>query len=857
MKIILLIIIFTFSCSSVKAQWHEAINSLHGAASNCITLIDDNIFIGTANGVFLSTDSGDTWIEKNDGLTNTNISCIIIDESNIFVGTEDGIYQSSNYGNSWHSISNGLSNKVIRHIAIDGINIYVATQEGLYHTNNNGNSWSNIGGGGNITSMVTNHNKLFVSRYGLGVGIHTDNGNKYEHISTGLVNNIVYGLATNGDSTFIGTRYGVFLYLEETKKWISKGLENTDIDDITIYGNSFFAKDLGGRVFRSTNNGDKWTQINTGGYLPNIETLSRGGNFLVFGSQEEELFISTNNGIKWKIINTGLTESVLSFAIKDKALFAGTRYGVFLSNDTGNNWVDKNEGLSSWNFRSFAIAIDKIFTGSSDGVYLTTDNGDTWTAKNKEKLYFGVLTMIVDESNIFAGTDEGGVFLTTNNGNSWTTKNIGLNNTYISSLFINESKIFAGTGNGVFVSENKGNNWIPKGLSEISINCLISNGKNIFAGTNIGVFLTTNNGNEWVPKGLNGKSVSSLLIYDNKVLAATYGEGIYQSTNNGNDWSSKNKGLINQYVYSLIINNGDVFAGTDGGVFKRNLSDLLEFNLSPTISLIQDTTITENSTVEIKFKVNDEQPDSLIIIVQSSNQDLIPNSNIKLSGSNEERTLLIIPTKNYYGISQIILSVSDEESTVLDTFNITVLDINQAPTISYIQDIETNENEPIEIEFVVYDEYLNSLIISAKSTDQNLIPDDNISLSSGSGNYRKINITPNNNKYGNCEIILSINDGEYTVVDTFKITVIKSVYVSDTIKNGTFLKVYPNPAIDFIAISMKPLYSSEIHIYNTLGEKVMTILADPYHSSRIDVSGLPKGMYLIRSNHDYLMFVKM
>ncbi len=80
------------------------------------------------------------------------------------------------------------------------------------------------------------------------------------------------------------------------------------------------------------------------------------------------------------------------------------------------------------------------------------------------------------------------------------------------------------------------------------------------------------------------------------------------------------------------------------------------------------------------------------------------------------------------------------------------------------------------------------------------------------------------------------------------------------------ISIYPNPASEYIEISVdiNPTVNrrvdegSEIKIYNTLGECVMTV--ETRHAvslRRVDVSLLPKGVYYIRIGNQTQMFVKV
>ena len=57
-------------------------------------------------GVFRSTDDGNTWIERNNGLIATDVRAIAINPSNdIFAGTYGmGMFRSSDSGQNWEKI---------------------------------------------------------------------------------------------------------------------------------------------------------------------------------------------------------------------------------------------------------------------------------------------------------------------------------------------------------------------------------------------------------------------------------------------------------------------------------------------------------------------------------------------------------------------------------------------------------------------------------------------------------------------------------------------------------------------------------------------------------------------------------
>ena len=66
-----------------------------------------------------------------------------------------------------------------------------------------------------------------------------------------------------------------------------------------------------------------------------------------------------------------------------------------------------------------------------------------------------ILSIGVNGTDIFAGTNGGGVYLSSDNGSSWTAVNTGLTNMEIYSFVFSGSNIFVSTyGGGVFLSSN-------------------------------------------------------------------------------------------------------------------------------------------------------------------------------------------------------------------------------------------------------------------------------------------------------------------------------------------------------------------------------------------------------------------
>lgn len=75
-----------------------------------MAVLGNTLFIGTPTGVYMTSDSGNTWIARNKGIQNTIISSLAINGSKIFVGTDAGgndtvqVYNSNDSGLTWNLI---------------------------------------------------------------------------------------------------------------------------------------------------------------------------------------------------------------------------------------------------------------------------------------------------------------------------------------------------------------------------------------------------------------------------------------------------------------------------------------------------------------------------------------------------------------------------------------------------------------------------------------------------------------------------------------------------------------------------------------------------------------------------------
>jgi hypothetical protein len=146
-----------------------------------------------------------------DGLPNDHIFAVKADGPKIWIGTEDGLAcldKRTEKIRSWQE-KDGLPWKVITAIDVDS---------------KTGDLWLGLFGGG-------------VARF---------SGGRFEHfnqLNSGLVNDVVYGIAVENDHIWCATTAGCSRYHIKTKQWTTFTEKNAPMEEIWNYGVAYDGKD--------------------------------------------------------------------------------------------------------------------------------------------------------------------------------------------------------------------------------------------------------------------------------------------------------------------------------------------------------------------------------------------------------------------------------------------------------------------------------------------------------------------------------------------------------------------------------------------------------------------------------------
>ena len=454
-----------------------------------------------------------------------------------------------------------------------------------------------------------------------------------------------YAIAATADS-------GIFRfsgYVGTDRYWIkiNKGLTELAITSVVaLDANTLLAGTKSGKLFKSTNLGDNWTEVSSlpfaGSKIVKIE-FSPSRLFLL--TESKGVFYSENNGTTWTSFNDSKTLNItggnsMSYNSNLNKLMVSNANGLFEVNDVNTttsptystvnvgvkinqiianntNWIyisDSQIAISGQNYltgewNSINLNIPSSlkfnhFIPSGKNGYLCTDNdfiyrfdgGITWTVIKTGLNNVKTNSFASNGSNLIYVATERGVFLTTDLATSYKTANKGLTDSlHVNDLTIFGSKVFAVTENaGVFVSADSGKVWTPfnKGLVNMSIEKVFASKGFVYIICSTGNVYESNGTTDWklIQAGLpNGSEPVSLAFLDGKVYLAAHGQGAFVKTEGSGEWMNINKNLPTDHLTSITALGTNVYVGAHhGGVF---VSDIYNIDWKATAKTSIDHTV--------------------------------------------------------------------------------------------------------------------------------------------------------------------------------------------------------------------------------------------------------------------------
>ncbi len=295
----LLNLIYLLVVFEVNAQWSHTDGPPSSRINQSLATNGLYIFSGTNGGMVRSTTGGGNWLNIDYGLTSTDINKVeyftdFPNQSGSLFACSEKIFWSTNYGDSWSVYPDDVhpvpGNPTVHSVLNYQDKIWIGTSRGVYYFDT-------------ILGWVP-------VNYGFPFG------------------NVikVFSLINNGSNVFAGTDRGIFKLVDTT--WIEKnnGLPNTISYTLSFSDGYLYTGGglLNSNVYISSNNGDNWNLSLTVASATSILTIASNIFVATYG---DGVWRSTNYGNNWSQINNGLSISaykIFSIAKNNQDLFVGT-----------------------------------------------------------------------------------------------------------------------------------------------------------------------------------------------------------------------------------------------------------------------------------------------------------------------------------------------------------------------------------------------------------------------------------------------------------------------------------------------------------------------------------------------------
>ena len=552
-------------------------------ASICIDYLNDNIlylgsgdpnYYGTDMGIWKSTDGGLNWLQSTTGMGNRLAVEILMDPTNtnvLVAATDAGIYRSTNAGANWTLVKTGGDFKDMQMMPGSNSILYAVTSSQFWRSTDFGNTWTQttngvtIPGGGSGNGMrlavsLSNPNIVYV-------GMITGEGTILKSTDGGLSFTTVYYNPAQSLVGYDATGGGQGDYN------FSMTADPTNANNVFVVAHV---------VWRSTDGGVNWTQLTD--WYDQLHTDMHG---IKFHPTYSNKVFNNNDG------------------------------GVWLSQDLGDNWVPKSDGLGAteiYHASQSPIKRDMISIGTQDNGELfysandwKTNRGGDWGSRSSFDYLTNNVVYYYENGNRRpvngSETSYNLPFTATNNMVLDFTKKI---NTL---AFVGEQNIWRSTNinNGTptwtqLSTFNQTVKAIHSSVADSTILYAITSNNRIYRSDNA-LAVTPTFTNYATPAASNLVASIASIKTNSNVVYVSCGNKVYRSANKGSTWANVSSNLPTLNIIKIYHDefslNEAMYVCNAKGVYYKDASMTnwtnITYNL-PSIADIQDFMIFNTGT---------------------------------------------------------------------------------------------------------------------------------------------------------------------------------------------------------------------------------------------------------------------
>ncbi|MEZ4966896.1 MAG: hypothetical protein R2791_16750 [Saprospiraceae bacterium] len=389
--------LFFSSIANAQSQW-AALNAPEGGRILQIAEIGDEYWACTRNGLFRSSDDGQSWQQdalfgeffRVSGLAQYGDTIYLYSNEATLTGSESRFYTSTDNGLNWsfQTLDNsnfpGIGTSPPQSISsifrIDDV-LFIVTSFQLTRSLDGGASWEEL-----INSA----------------GSHFAWDKKQ-------ILHVAYNAA------YVSGDYGFsWEYILKITPPVTPGKPQIEGNDIYLPRSD--------SLLVSHDLGQSWTRTTVPFLNLHNAASWKTGNDVLYSELGENVFTSPDFGLSWSIVNSAPIPAPYrtpgSVLIKGNTIMAGSEFGIFRSDDLGSSWARNSTGLHAYFTFDLQHNTEHIFAQTSGEVFRSDDQGQIWQPVFSKfaMLQYNVITFGVLGNEVYVLDNDGNIHYSPDNG---------------------------------------------------------------------------------------------------------------------------------------------------------------------------------------------------------------------------------------------------------------------------------------------------------------------------------------------------------------------------------------------------------------------------------------------------------
>jgi photosystem II stability/assembly factor-like uncharacterized protein len=527
--------------------WYT-LNGVHGKSLRALALAPSNpkvIVIGALDGVYLSSDQGETWyrITPNTNPELKNFESVAIDPKDpntIYAGTWHLPWKTTDAGANWKSIKKGLiDDSDVFSIIIDTENpsvVFLSACSGIYKSEDGGELFHKVQGipfsarRTRVLQMDPRNHSVVYAGTTEGLWKTVDAGKSFARMTaTNVVVNDVMVDPRDSNRVLLATdRIGLMSSNDSARTFMvsNRGFTHRQVtslvpdrnDSRAFYVGVINDKEFGG-VFASRDSGASWQQMSSGLAGRDVFALAQAPDGRIIAGTNRGIFALAKDG-SWKPLNTVVQEKIVALPARSKK--KGAKIQTVKK-------ITRSELAARVN--ELELGTERWYAATQSGLYASSDGGNTWSGGPVagQKDFVAVRT----RGTVVLAASQKGVAVSLDSGRNWYAGHLPLFVNAVKDVAIGADTIlWLAAREGVYRSNDSGDTWehVLNGLPSMNIAAMSydEQGKRLLAASSVSplIYESTDGGRRWHMAAESTGFIRNVTAHSGRLFVTTAFDGV-------------------------------------------------------------------------------------------------------------------------------------------------------------------------------------------------------------------------------------------------------------------------------------------------------------------------------------------